>query len=248
MTSPSLALSIISHGHSEMLSQLLDDLRRVCRARERAGGELEILLTFNLAGEDRSWLAAYYDLPLRIHVNEYPLGFGANQNAAFRRSACEDFAIVNPDIRLLDLDIGLLQSALRSNGAGAIAPRVVDGVGRLQDSARQFPSLLRLAKRTVTGRRDPEYPDVAAAQRVDWVAGMFVLFRREAWASVGGFDERYFMYFEDVDLCRRLQEQGWSVIYDGAMSVQHDAQRASHRDRRHLAWHVRSAIRFFTGW
>ena len=76
---------------------------------------------------------------------------------------------------------------------------------------------------------------------------MFVLFRKEAWESVKGFDERYFMYFEDVDICRRLRRCGWEVKYDCRVTVQHDAQRASLRNLQHLRWHMRSALRYFTG-
>jgi len=246
MTAPTVALSIVSHGHGPMLPALLDDVRSLWQAQGKTG--IELLLTFNLADEDRRWLEAYRDLPLSVHVNPRPRGFASNQNAAFARSHSDQFAIVNPDIRMPELALTRLQERLTAHEVGAVAPRVVDSQGRLQDSARSFPTIVTLLRRVVTGRREPEFSDSPAARGVDWVAGMFVLFRRDAWESVQGFDSRFFMYFEDVDLCRRLRRRGWKIIYDGSVTVQHDAQRASHRDLRHLRWHLRSALRYFTGW
>jgi hypothetical protein len=61
---------------------------------------------------------------------------------------------------------------------------------------------------------------------------------------VGGFDERFYMYYEDVDICRRLWGQGWSIVLQPAAVVIHDAQRASHRRLRHMRWHAASALRY----
>jgi GT2 family glycosyltransferase len=244
MSMHSVALSIVSHGHSQMLPALLEDLRLLWQRRDRQG--LEILLTLNLADEEHSYLQRFSDLPLRLHINPQPLGFGSNQNAAFTRCGSDFFAIVNPDIRMPALDLDRLLLSLSPPKVGAVAPRVVDQHGALQDSARRFPTVARLLWRQLTGQRVPDYFGTTTAIPVDWVAGMFVLFKREAWISVRGFDARYFMYFEDVDLCRRLHQQGWQLMYDPAATVQHDAQRASHRNARHLSWHLRSAILYFT--
>jgi N-acetylglucosaminyl-diphospho-decaprenol L-rhamnosyltransferase len=76
---------------------------------------------------------------------------------------------------------------------------------------------------------------------------MFMLFRSLAFKSVGGFDEAYFLYYEDVDLCRRLAAAGGSVIYDPRTTVVHDARRASRRNPALAARHFRSALRFLLG-
>jgi N-acetylglucosaminyl-diphospho-decaprenol L-rhamnosyltransferase len=228
-----------------MLPALLDDIRRLWNKGQITG--LEIQLTFNLASEDRGWLIGFEDLPLHVHVNPSPIGFGANQNAAFLRTSCAHFAIINPDIRMLDVDLAVLQHTLTKGKTGAVAPRIIDSNGFLQDSARHFPTISGVVKRAVTGRRKSEFLEVSEPINVDWVAGMFVLFRKEAWEKVHGFDENYFMYFEDVDICRRLRRDGWEVKYDCRVTVRHDAQRASHRDLQHLLWHMRSAVRYFVG-
>ncbi|MEO8937924.1 MAG: galactosyltransferase-related protein, partial [Burkholderiaceae bacterium] len=79
-----------------------------------------------------------------------------------------------------------------------------------------------------------------------WLAGMFLFVSSEAFRSVGGFDERYFMYCEDFDLCARMRLAGWDFEVEENTTVVHVAQRASHRSRRHFAWHVSSLLRMWT--
>jgi hypothetical protein len=80
---------------------------------------------------------------------------------------------------------------------------------------------------------------------VDWIAGMFMLFPAAVFAKLGGFDEAYFLYYEDVDLCSRLRAQGREVLVSSGVSVIHDARRASHRNPKYLRWHLSSMLRFF---
>jgi N-acetylglucosaminyl-diphospho-decaprenol L-rhamnosyltransferase len=76
---------------------------------------------------------------------------------------------------------------------------------------------------------------------------MFMLFRSDAFRQVGGFDERYFLYYEDVDICRRLRAGGHGIVFEPRAEVIHDARRASRRRLRQALHHLRSAIRFLAG-
>jgi len=239
----SISFSIITHGHDEMLPLLLLDLRKIWVKRNFT--EMEILLTLNLANENHAYLSDFLDLPIRLYINEKPLGFGMNQNQAFKRSMGSVFIIINPDIRLLDIDIDLMLNNLQTGYIGAIGPRVVDKNGFLQDSARKFPTFWRLLKRNLFKIEENDYKNTQEPIFVDWLAGMFIMFNREAWQQVQGFNTKYFMYFEDVEICRRMHNAGWNIIYNPLTTVQHDAQRASHKNLIHLYWHLRSAFRFF---
>ncbi len=79
---------------------------------------------------------------------------------------------------------------------------------------------------------------------MDWVAGMFMLFRSDAFRAARGFDERFFLYYEDVDLCRRLRRLGHSCVFQPEASVIHDARRASRRNLRLMGIHAASAVRY----
>jgi GT2 family glycosyltransferase len=104
-----------------------------------------------------------------------------------------------------------------------------------------------LAYRLISRRRLPDYRWATEPIAVDWSAGMFVAYRSDAFRAVGGFDERFFMYLEDADICRRLYASGWATMLQPACPVVHAAQRRSHRNMQHLAWHLRSAMQFFFG-
>lgn len=241
---PELTVSIVSHGHGAQITHLLQDFSRILDADAKA--RCEFLLTLNVT-EDEAFLRHGASLHMHVHRNPVRLGFGANHNKAFARATGRYFVVLNPDIRLTSFDVQAFTAGFTEDRIGAIAPRIVDSDGRLQDNVRRFPTIPRLARRFVTRDWTSEYEQTHASMTVDWAAGMCLVVRRDAWVDVGGFDERYHMYFEDVDLCRRLGAAGWSILYLPAIEVVHDAARATHRNTAHLRWHMRSALRFFTG-
>ena len=236
---PLVSLSIVSHGHGGLVQQLLSDLRALNWPR----AAYEVLLTVNIPEHPSLW-SPFDDLPLSVTVNPEPRGFGSNHNAAFARSRGRAFAILNPDVRLRQLNLSAWLGGLAQPEVGACAPMATDSLGQLQDNVRHFPTLSSLARRVITGERQVGYALADGKQFIDWAAGYFLLLRREAFAQVGGFDERYFMYMEDVDLGRRLQRAGWKMLWDPSIGIIHDARRASHRNLRHLAWHTQGVMRF----
>ena len=235
-----ISLSIVSHGQSALIRLLLDDLSRLALA------DVELIITVNIPEDESAYQHLPY--PTRIIRNATPQGFGANHNAAFEQSRGEWFVIVNPDIRLPSLDLHRLLAQMGDPKVGAIAPVVLNGAGEVEDSVRRFPTVAGLARRVLLKQRIPGYRWGQTPIEVDWTAGMFVVFRREAYAAIKGFDHRrFFMYFEDVDICKRLKADGWRVMLEPGVQVIHDAQRASRRSAKHFRWHLTSALRYFTG-
>jgi N-acetylglucosaminyl-diphospho-decaprenol L-rhamnosyltransferase len=237
------SLSVVSHGQGALIRSLLQDL---CRDQAQRGRQHEVLLTLNIP-EDESFVDDFTDqLSLRVIRNMKPKGFGANHNAAFEASSGEVFVVLNPDIRLQAFPDDLIAASL-TDMTGAWAPLVRSSTGSVEDSFRRFPTVARLLRRTILRRRYPDYLAEDKPIDVDWVAGMFIAFRRRTYADLKGFDERYFMYMEDVDICHRLNRRGLSVVLDPRASVVHDAQRASRRSWQHRKWHLRSAVRYLIG-
>jgi hypothetical protein len=231
-------LSIVSHRSGLLVAQLLQDLRR-----HMPSGS-EIVLTINVP-ENESFLESFTDLPITIIRNSVAKGFGENHNQAFKRSSGRFFAVINPDIRLTASPFEYLAQLAGQATTGVCAPLVLSPSGNVEDSARRFPSVMRLVQRRLQKTRTSDYaPNTRGTVPVDWIAGMFLVFRREIFASINGFDTRYFMYFEDVDICRRLHKNRYQVLWASKVSVIHNAQRASHRSAQHLRWHLRSALRF----
>ncbi len=234
----SLCLSLVSHRQAHLANLLLSDLRH-CRAPER------LVLTCN-THEDQP-LSPLPEGGLRID-NRMPLGFAANHNQAFTHCQETLFCVANADIRLPSDPFPGLMARMADPRVGLVAPLVLSPAGTVEDNARYFPTLGSLLRKAAGGSdgRYPAQPSPGAQpMEVDWVAGMFLLFRAEAFRDVGGFDDKFFLYYEDVDICARLWKAGWKVLLSPDITVVHDAQRASRRDPRYMAWHASSMTRYF---
>ena len=238
---PKLTLSIVSHGQGRLVRPLLLELANLPRK------EFEVILTVNIPEDERQFDVD--GLSVTVIRNHVAKGFGANHNAAFSASQAPYFAIVNPDIRIGKTDPASLLGGFTDALTAVCAPLAINSFGEVEDSARHFPTWKSLAQKALRRHTHREYLIADRPFAVDWVAGMLAVFRREAYLDVGGFDDRrYFMYYEDVDICFRLKQRGWNVIVLPSVQVIHDAQRASHRSLRHMRWHIISALRFLTGW
>lgn len=235
-----LSLSIVSHGQGRLVTSLLDD---ICRSPWHGDLPFEVIVTLNIP-EDERWLERQFPFPLVVIRNDYPKGFGANHNAAFRSARGALFAVINPDVRLADFSVTDLMKALEQHNAGVCGPLVKAPDGTVEDSARLLLTIPRLLRRKLQAKHAPDYRPAAEPVPVDWLAGMFLLFPSMAYRAIGGFDERYFMYLEDVEICRRLGLHGRAVLWVTSTAVIHDASRASRRSIRHLRWHVRSLSRY----
>lgn len=233
-------ISIVSHGQAELVKYLLHDLKASKLS------DCEIIVTINVPEDE--FVYDLCELPLRIVRNTSPKGFGANHNAAFGMATGQYFIVLNPDIRMSSLSLSELLKPFQEPGVAASAPWVVNSQGQTEDNARRFPTLLTMIRRFLLRSSQPEYDVGSTPSLVDWVAGMFIVFRRQAFNDVGGFDDRrFFMYYEDVDLCERLHKSGWRIVLQPTVQVCHDAQRTSRRNLRYLRWHFVSAVRYLTG-
>ncbi len=238
-----LTLSIVSHGHCTHVATLLQHLARLDRS------DFEVILTQNLPEPEPVALETL-PYPVRRIQNPTPKGFGANHNAAFLESAGDYFVILNPDIELPDDPFGPLLELAQRDSLNICAPVIVDTDGRVEDSARNFPTPYGLFKRLLcrlVGR--PIAPDSlrqdADTLQPDWVAGMFVMVPRTIYKQLGGFNDSYFLYFEDVEFGARARLAGCHILVSKRARVIHQAQRDSHRRLRFMWWHLRSAAKFF---
>ena len=189
------------------------------------------------------------------------LGYGTAVNRAvaqLREDSSHDldlFVVANPDVQWGPGSIdALLEAAGRWPSAASFGPLIRDPDGSVYPSARHQPSLIRGGMHAVVGPLWRSNPWTAAYRQdrlepserpVGWLSGSCLLLRGAAFDEVGGFDERYFMYMEDVDLGDRLGKAGWQNIYVPAAEVLHDKGHSTGRDpARNLAAHHRSTYTF----
>jgi N-acetylglucosaminyl-diphospho-decaprenol L-rhamnosyltransferase len=236
---PEISISIVSHAQAHLIKTLLADIDRQCSTIR-----LEILVTLNLE-EPLSFLVDSFSFPIKIIRNKSPLGFAANHNQAFACSTGQFFCVMNPDIRLNEEPFPELLSRLQDSTIGLAAPLVVNNSGEVEDSARVFPTPFKIICKAFGGCKGSDYLIKNEPIYPDWVGGMFMLFPREVFEKLSGFNERFYLYYEDVDLCARLRLQGYQVVLCSTTKVIHEAQRSSHKSLRYLSWHIASMLRFF---
>jgi N-acetylglucosaminyl-diphospho-decaprenol L-rhamnosyltransferase len=213
----------------------------------------EIVVIDNGAG-DGFPLPVLPDLEgVRVERPGTNIGFGAGCNRAVKSAASEHVLVMNADVVLSAEALVAMANRMRADPSiGVVGPRIFSG-GRLQHSARAFPTmwtglfgrrsaLTRIL--TLTQHYPAELrPTYGSGGVVDWVSGACMLVHREAFEAVGGFDEGYWMYWEDGDLCVRLAKAGWSVYYEPGAVVHHATGASGTTERTVRAFHD-SAARF----
>ncbi len=234
-----ISISVVSHLQIALVAQLLGDLEAHC-----TGSSFELILTLNL-DETLPIEVNGFSFPIKVVRNEVAKGFGANHNQAFKQARGQYFCVMNPDIRLDSNPFESLMACFRHAKLGVVAPLVLGEDGEVEDSARRFPTPLSILCKAIGRCKDNDYVIGEAPFSPDWVGGMCMLFSRTLFEQLDGFDERYFLYYEDVDICARTRLLGYEVMLDPQAKVTHHAQRTSRRSLIFLRWHFTSMMRFF---
>ena len=249
---PDLSIIIVSHGHAAMLPGCVASL-----ASALDGLASEILVIDNLP--DGGAAAALSGYPVRLTTNTAPLGFSANLNAGARATTGRFLLFLNPDTRHYRGRMADALGFLDSNpGVGLIGCRLLNPDGTLQQSFRRFPSPAVPLARGLGADRWPWRPrwyrhavmeNVSSETPfpVDWVFGAFLLLRRADFERLGGMDEGFRLYYEDVDLAWRMRRAGLDCWVFPSLQFLHEHQRSSARQpfSRAWRWHVGSALRYF---
>ena len=234
-----ITISIVSHNQASLVQLLLSDLKAQCNTYP-----LKVTITLNLP-EKLNFKLSDYPFPTTVIENESPKGFSANHNQAFKRSDESFFCVMNPDIRIHTDPFPALLLGLQNASIGLVAPLIIGEHGLVEDSARTFPTPFRIICKLFKGCKGGDYAIKNDPIFPDGVGGMFMLFPRAVFEKLGGFNERFFLYYEDVDLCARLRLLGYEVALYPRAQVNHDARRSSHASFKYFKWHLSSMLRFF---
>lgn len=159
-------------------------------------------------------------------------GYGVGNNRGFNLSLGKYAAILNPDVRVTSNTLETLYEMMIDNSTIGIAgPKTFDTNGNIVITARQEYTPVRLLAKylgidrvfpyIVFGRLGQQIPYIREILDVDWLHGSALMIRREVYEALGGFDENFFLFMEDVDLCARARELGWRVVYLPSAEVEH---------------------------
>lgn len=245
-----LAVVTVTYTPGEILERFLDTLAKATTRR------VTVILADNESSDGAPERAARERSHVRLLRTGGNLGYGtaANRGVEELDDSIGWVVIANPDLEFEAdaLDI-LLESAERWPRGGSFGPLIKEPDGTVYPSARQLPSLRRGVGHAIFADIWPGNPwtrqylqrDEPAERTAGWLSGSCLLVRREAFVEVGGFDERYFMYFEDVDLGDRFGRAGWQNVYVPTAAVMHIQGHATSRETaKMLIAHHESAYRY----
>ncbi len=235
-----------------------DLLRRCLQSIWLDGGTLEIVVVDN-ASSDGSPEMVRTEFPrVRLIANAENRGFTAANNQGLATSQGRYLLLLNPDTEVMGDALATMLRYMEAHPtAGALGPKLLYPDGSQQSSRRRFPTLATaLVESTVVQEWWPDNrilrryymadtPD-DAIQPADWVVGACLLVRREAYEQVGGLDEGYFMYSEELDWCRRYKSAGWEIVYLPTATVIHYEGKSSEQvvPARHVHFQS-SKVRYF---
>jgi N-acetylglucosaminyl-diphospho-decaprenol L-rhamnosyltransferase len=232
MTAPSVSIVIVNFNTGEYLARCLDTL-----AAGVAPLEYEVIVVDNASTDDSATVVGDHAPRAQLIRNALNAGFGRAVNQGVARTRAKLVLLVNPDCELHPGAVALLVDELLVHDDCAVAgPDALNPDGSSQGNARGDPNLLTglFGRATLLTRAFPHLPRVtrnivvpshvpkgATSVEVDWISGACLLLRKAAFEAVGGFDERYFLYWEDADLGRRLRRAGYRIRYVPAAKVVH---------------------------
>ncbi len=254
-----LSIVVVNYKSRDQIERCLAHVKN----SDLKGIESEIFLIDNASGDNlENILKANPEI--KFIKSDKNLGMGGGNNLGIRHSRGEFVLILNPDTYPQPDAIKTLYNYIKGRSEiGIIGPKLLNSDGTLQYSCMHFPKFyMPLLRRTFLGRYArgsvnhflmADY-DHNSVRDVDWLMGSSLFIRRSALEKIGGgFDEKFFMYFEDTDLCRRMHEAGYKVIYLPAAIVIHDHARQSAKEPWYYALftnklareHLKSWFKYF---
>lgn len=259
-----LSIIIVNYNEKEMLKVCL---KGIVEARLQIDHEIIIVDNGSKDGSHQTLSELEKKIKnLKIIFNKKNVGFGAGCNNGIEIAQGEYILILNPDIAILPDSIeAMLEYMERNKKIGVLGPQLLDPDKTIQKSSHRYPAwYIPILRRTFFGkfkwaRKKLDYYTMTdfnhqETKEVDWLLGAALMIRKEIFKKSVFFDERFFLYFEDIDLCRRAKVNGWQVCYFPQAKMFHYYQRSSAGHGllalfSKITWiHIVSAIKYFWKW
>ncbi len=259
MNQPLVSAIVLNYRSPRDTHQCVDAL-----LKQTIAAQLEILVVDNHSSDESiGWLRARWNNHPQVKIIETAENFGYSRgnNTGLRHASGTYILIINPDNTLPPDALERMINVLKTEpDAGIVGPALMYADGSLRPSARGFPTIGDLFfKRIFPARWHANNAKLmnqkrAGIHQVDWLVGACLLIRRDLLNELGGFDDRFFLFFEDIDLCRRCAKHGKKVLYAPDIRVFDRKQRLSGNSilslfTRSTTWiHAGSAMKYFWKW
>ena len=223
-----VTIVIVSYNTRDILKNCLEALYR-----HGTGSDMEVVVADNDSRDDSTAMVKEQFPQVRLIANTRNLGFAAANNLAFHQAHGRYIILLNPDAYIGPASIRNAVTFMDNHPeCGLCGGKIISPEGRLEPSARRFPSpLSKLLTLSGLSARFPASPIFSRHEfggfahdhplEVDWVPGTFTIVRKTMLDSIGPFDERFFMYYEETDLCLRARKAGWKIFFIPDAEVMH---------------------------
>jgi N-acetylglucosaminyl-diphospho-decaprenol L-rhamnosyltransferase len=208
---------IVTFNNQQSIKSCLDSVLK-------SSGDFEVIVVDNNSEDDTVAITRKYK-EVKLIKSDKNLGFSKANNLGASYAKGEFLIFLNPDTKISEKDtLEKLCSYLESSQYGLIGPKLVQQNGQTQKSARNLPSVWRAIQEYIFGIKDsfnfyvPKCEDICS---VESVVGACMAMRKELFVKVGGFNEKYFLYFEDLELCKNIRRLGYEVGYAANITVEH---------------------------
>ncbi len=250
-TRSDLAVVIVNYNAGAYLS------RCVTSVVANAGGlELDVLVIDNASHDGSAQLAKSAQPDIRVTMNPTNRGLSAAWNQGAADTDSPWILFFNPDAEIWAGTLnGFVKAGEERPDVAVLGPVVRNADGTMYESGRVFPSIWQAVGHAFLGPFRPSNPftrayrqagwDRLSEREVDWVSGSCMLVRRSAFEGVGRFDERFWLYAEELDLTTRLREAGWKVLYTPELEIVHEGAVSTGRSRRTHVMHSASIYRYY---
>jgi len=211
----------------------------------------------------RNFIENFSDDRIKYIFNNSNKGFGAGHNIVLQKlieenEKSEFHLMINADVFFEENTIEKIIAYMRKNSdIGQIGPKIYESNGEINRSCRLLPTPLNLIFRrffpvkSIVEKMDYSYEmkwyDYKSIIEVPILSGCFIFVRTDILKDIGVFDERYFMYMEDYDLCRRIGKK-YKVVFYPKVNIVHEHGKASYKSRKMMIIHIKSAIKYFNKW
>lgn len=261
---PDISVLIVSFNTSKLLRECLQSLR------EQTGDvRFETLVLDNASRDDSADVVEREFPEVRLIRSQVNLGFGNGNNLTFKEATGRYLVLLNTDALLPPNALSLALAHMEANPkVGMGGGLLLTASGGWQPSARRFPTLVdeflnlsglaaRFPKSRFFGRFDRTWADPETPAEVDWVPGAFAIIRRDLIDRIGFFDPRFFLYYEEVDLCQRIKAEGFSIQYWPDLRIPHIGGESSKTvegvsfskvGSQLTLWRIRSQLLFYRKW
>ena len=250
-----LSLITVGMNHRKYIEALYESLY----SRVKEGMQIETIYVDNCSTDGSTDYIRQQWPQVKVVKNVEPLGFGENNNKGVMASMGDYIGIVNPDIVFTEGSLDKIMHMVNSKqgeGNFVVAPKLLNPDKTVQYSVRKFVTLKMMLQRWISWENDDsenksvrEYLckdiDQTKMQEVDWAMGAALFMSRETYALLGGFDQRFFLYMEDEDLCLRAWKQKIPVIYYPEIALIHNHLKGSRHLGKKTWLHLLSLMKYF---